>query len=75
MVSNVANVQIKVICNNRPPLAGDDSVSTLEDTPVNIPVLDNDIDPEGTELTTTERRKENSHLRLLLRNSRREKYS
>jgi hypothetical protein len=41
---NVANV-------NDLPIAVDDSVSTLEDTPVTISVLANDTDPDGDPLT------------------------
>ncbi len=39
--------------NNPPPVASDDAVTTDEDTPVNIPVLDNDNDPDGDALTVT----------------------
>ena len=36
---------------NQPPVAGDDSAATAEDTPVTIPVLANDSDPDGDPLT------------------------
>ncbi|MBK8192336.1 MAG: cadherin-like domain-containing protein [Lewinellaceae bacterium] len=36
---------------NDPPLAADDLISTLEDTPVMIPVLDNDTDVNNDTLT------------------------
>ncbi|WP_298303488.1 Ig-like domain-containing protein [uncultured Erythrobacter sp.] len=38
---------------NPPPVALDDSATTDEDTPVNIPVLANDNDPDGDPLTVT----------------------
>ena len=38
---------------NQPPVAGDDGSSTSEDTSVVIPVLANDIDPDGDPLTIT----------------------
>ena len=37
--------------SNLPPLARDDSATTLEDTPVTIAVLANDTDPDGDPLT------------------------
>ena len=37
-----------------PPVAADDTAETDEDTPVTIPVLDNDTDPDGDPLTVTE---------------------
>ncbi len=39
--------------NNPPPEAVDDTATTDEDTPVNIPVLANDSDPDGDPLTVT----------------------
>ncbi|HYH72722.1 MAG TPA: Ig-like domain-containing protein, partial [Nocardioides sp.] len=36
---------------NRPPVADDDSASTLQDTPVDVPVLLGDTDPDGDDLT------------------------
>jgi CshA-type fibril repeat protein len=38
---------------NPPPVAVNDSASTSEDLPVNIPVLGNDSDPDGDTLTVT----------------------
>jgi RHS repeat-associated protein len=38
---------------NRPPVAADDEVSTPEDTPVDIPVLGNDGDPDADPLAVT----------------------
>ena len=38
---------------NDPPVAGDDTASTDEDTPVTITVLGNDSDPDGDDLTVT----------------------
>ncbi len=40
--------------NNPPPLAAPDTATTTEDTPVNVPVLANDNDPDGDALTVTE---------------------
>ncbi|WP_432199573.1 Ig-like domain-containing protein [Erythrobacter sp. W53] len=39
--------------NNPAPVAADDTATTDEDTPVNIPVLANDADPDGDDLTVT----------------------
>ncbi|XCN71248.1 MAG: Ig-like domain-containing protein [Candidatus Electrothrix aestuarii] len=39
---------------NIPPAAANDTVSTLENQAVNIPVLDNDTDPEGNSLSVFE---------------------
>lgn len=38
---------------NPPPVASDDTASTSEDTPVNIDVLANDVDPDGDPLTVS----------------------
>ena len=38
---------------NPAPIAADDTATTNEDTPVNIPVLANDNDPDGDPLTVT----------------------
>jgi uncharacterized repeat protein (TIGR01451 family) len=38
---------------DRPPVAQDDSAATAQDTPVTIPVLANDSDPDGDALTVT----------------------
>ena len=46
-------VTIDVIAVNDPPLAHGDSVTSNEDTPVNILVLSNDSDPDLDTLTTT----------------------
>jgi uncharacterized repeat protein (TIGR01451 family) len=45
-----ANVIVTVETVNKPPLAVDDAVSTDEDVPLVIAVLDNDSDPEGDAL-------------------------
>ncbi len=42
-----ASVTVSVTAVNDPPLAGDDSATTSEDTAVAIDVLANDSDPEG----------------------------
>ena len=39
---------------NLPPNAEDDVVSTPYDTPVTVPVLENDVDPNGDELIVTD---------------------
>jgi large repetitive protein len=39
--------------NNPPPVAVNDTANTGEDTPVTIPVLSNDSDPDGDPLTVT----------------------
>ncbi|HXY91123.1 MAG TPA: tandem-95 repeat protein, partial [Acidimicrobiia bacterium] len=49
-----ANAVVTVTCPNHPPVAGDDSASTAEDTPVVIDVLKNDTDPDGDALTVTD---------------------
>jgi large repetitive protein len=38
---------------NPPPVASDDTATTPEDTPITIPVLANDTDPDGDPLTVT----------------------
>ena len=40
--------------DNDPPVAKDDSESTMEDMPVTIPVLSNDSDTDGDALTVTD---------------------
>jgi hypothetical protein len=39
------------VAHSLPPVAGDDTATTDEDTPVTIDVLANDYDPEGQTLT------------------------
>jgi len=46
-----APVVVDVIPVNDGPVANDDEATTLANTNVNIPVLDNDTDPEGDPLT------------------------
>jgi len=41
------STQFTFIVNNLAPEANNDSATTAEDTPVNIPVLANDVDPDG----------------------------
>ncbi len=48
--SNEAAVTIDVMCDD-PPLAIDDASTTNEDTPLAIPVLSNDSDPDEDRLT------------------------
>jgi len=45
---------ISVDETNLPPDANDDQVSTPFNTPVTVPVLENDVDPDEDELTVTE---------------------
>ena len=47
---DTATVSVLVSANT-PPVAGDDEAVTDEDTPVYIPILDNDSDADGDELT------------------------
>jgi len=49
--TDIATVTIAVALVNDLPLAVDDAVSTLEDTPVTIAVLPNDSDPDGDALS------------------------
>jgi len=51
--TDTATVTITV-SENQPPVAVDDVRSTLPETPVIIPVLTNDSDPDGDPLTVTE---------------------
>jgi gliding motility-associated-like protein len=44
---DTALVVINVVSVNDPPVAVNDNATTNEDTPVNIPVLNNDTDPDG----------------------------
>ena len=50
---DTATVYITVIHVNNPPVAVNDTVTTDEDTPVDIGVLENDSDPDGDALTVT----------------------
>ncbi|HVG09821.1 MAG TPA: Ig-like domain-containing protein, partial [Thermoanaerobaculia bacterium] len=52
--SGTATVSVTVIPVNDPVVAVDDAITTNEDTAVIVPVLANDIDPDGT-LTITAR--------------------
>ncbi|MBK5305972.1 MAG: tandem-95 repeat protein [Frankiaceae bacterium] len=48
-----ALVSVTVAPGNYPPSAGDDTATTAEDSPVSVPVLANDFDPEGAALTVS----------------------
>ena len=48
--SAAATVTVAVAMVNEPPEAVDDAATTLEDTPLTIPILANDSDPDGDEL-------------------------
>ncbi len=49
----IVSVTFTWTVTNPPPAAGNDNVKTPEDTPVTIPVLANDNDPDGDPLTVT----------------------
>ena len=51
--SSPAQVRITVRAANRPPVAVDDTATTDPVTPVAVPVLANDSDPDGDPLTVT----------------------
>ncbi|MGB9359921.1 MAG: Ig-like domain-containing protein, partial [Acidimicrobiia bacterium] len=51
--TDTATVTVTVNPINDPPVANDDSATTGEDSPVVIPVLGNDSDPDGDALTVT----------------------
>jgi len=51
-VINVSNAVLPLLSNNS-PVATDDSATTAEDTPVSVPVLANDSDPNNDPLTVT----------------------
>ena len=47
-ISNTATVTVPVVAPpNQPPIANNDSANTNPDTPVTIPILNNDSDPDG----------------------------
>ena len=48
MINLTANsfIQITVDCIRVPPIANDDEATTDEDSPVTVPVLNNDEDPD-----------------------------
>ena len=51
---DTATITVTVDPDNDPPVAIDDTATTVEDTPVNVTVLANDSDPEGDLLTVTQ---------------------
>ncbi len=51
--TDVATVTVRIVSVNDVPVAVDDAVSTAEDTPIDIPVLNNDSDVDGDTLTVT----------------------
>jgi gliding motility-associated-like protein len=51
--SNVATVSITVTPVNDAPIANNDLATTIEDTPVNVLVLSNDTDIDGTLVSST----------------------
>ena len=48
LTSNIATITVTVNDVNDPPVAVNDTASTNEDTPVDISILTNDSDPDGT---------------------------
>jgi parallel beta-helix repeat protein len=50
LLRSFQEITITVTDFNQAPIALDDEVTTLEDTPIDIPVLANDSDPEGDPL-------------------------
>ena len=46
-------VAVTEMLSNDAPIAVDDEANALVDTPIDIPVLDNDSDPDGDDLTIT----------------------
>jgi hypothetical protein len=46
--SNEATVTVEVTAGNQPPVANDDAATTSEDTPVDINLIGNDTDIDGT---------------------------
>lgn len=52
-ISTTANVAVTITPVNDAPLAVDDTASTSTETPVTIPVLSNDSDPDGDALNVT----------------------
>jgi len=48
--TDIGTISVTVEAANRPPVAVDDAVLTVRNTPVRIPVLANDSDPDGDPL-------------------------
>ncbi len=53
LATAVAQAFVVVQPVNRPPVAGDDLITTLEDQPVSFNVLSNDVDPEFTTISVS----------------------
>jgi hypothetical protein len=53
-LTDTGNVSVKIDSQNDAPIADDENVSTDEDTPITIDVLDGDTDPENDTLIITE---------------------
>lgn len=51
--SGTASYVVEAALENQPPLAADDSASTAANTPIEIDVLANDMDPDGDPLLVT----------------------
>ena len=47
-VSNAATVRLTILSVNDPPVAQDDSAATLTNQPIEVPILLNDVDIDGT---------------------------
>ncbi len=52
--TSTVTIDITVTPVNDPPTADDETFMVLENTPINIDVLDGDVDPDGDMLTITE---------------------
>lgn len=50
----ISTVYIEVIEQNQPPVAVNDQITTQKNTPITVPVLDNDYDPDGDQLVVEE---------------------
>jgi len=59
--TDTATVTITVASINHPPVAVDDSATTLQDTPVTINVLSNDSDPDAGDTLTVNSVTQGSH--------------
>ena len=53
LTSNTAIITVTVLCIRDPPIATPDEDRTNENTPVNVPVLENDYDPANEPIEVT----------------------
>ena len=54
LTSNTAIITVTVYCDRNPPNAKDDEATTDEDSPVTVPVLNNDSDPDNDPISVVE---------------------